>query len=74
MKTDKNNIMKGAYKKISKIVNDTYSISLSEDHGDCDDKVSKFLIEEAKLQSIIKVLIEHGYVSENHRIFPEYTS
>jgi hypothetical protein len=66
--------MKGAYKKISKIVNDTYSIALSEDHGDCDDKVSKFLIEEAKLQSIIKVLIEHGYIDANHRVFPEFTS
>ena len=57
--------MKGAYKKISKIVNDTYSISLTEDHGDCDDKVSKYLIEEAKLQSIIKVLVEHGCINEN---------
>jgi hypothetical protein len=66
--------MKSAYKKIKNIIDDTCHISLNEDHGDCDDKISKFLIEEAKLQCIIKVLIEHNYIDSNHRTFPEYTS
>jgi len=63
-----------AYNKILNIVNDNFNIALSEDHGDCDDRISKNLIEEAKIHCIVDVLIEHGYVDSNHRIFPDFTS
>lgn len=66
--------MSSAYKKIAGVITDSCQISLIGDHGDCDDKVSKFLVEEAKIEKIIKILIEHNYISQNHRIFPEHTS
>lgn len=68
------NSMSSAYKKIAGVITDSCHISLTGDHGDCDDKVSKFLVEEAKISKIIKILIEHNYISEEHRTFPEYTS